>query len=300
MFTCKKIKPKQHSFSPSLSLLFAFALSTALSTTLSLQQAHARRPRPKPQLTITKALQQLTWGMNHNELIKFLEGGIAERYQKLVAGARDAVEVQGLREREKKEKKELREAYVSFSGQRTGYEVTLLKDDFAHNNSETMLRSDEGSVQRYYFFRYDKLWKLMVVYPSSDEAGFQRLVNQVKGHYGRPQKTNWETPYGGARRLVEAIWQDAKTQMTLEDKSALYSRFVMRFVSLEAGQEIQALHEQKREQKAQAKTRPTTLDVDIFAEDDKVEDVVDQITGQSHEVNMNRLEQIKAEDVPAE
>jgi hypothetical protein len=287
------------------------SLTLALSVTLlsaglslcppQITQALAKRPKPTPKLTVTKALKELKWGMSHKELLSFLERDISARYETRISSARDDIAIDKIRREEQAEKEALQKEYVSFTGQRTGYEVSVLKDDFAHNNSETMLRYQEGAIQRYYFFRYDKLWKLLVVYPSSGADGFSQLVSQVKGRYGRPQKSNWETPYGGARRLVQAIWQDAQTQLVLDDKSAFHSRFVMRFLSVEVGEEIEALHEKKQAMKAHTSgTSAGGLGVDIFAEEDKVEDVVDQITGQKHEVNMDRLNQIKAEDVPEE
>ncbi|MBM4292677.1 MAG: hypothetical protein FJ138_15730 [Deltaproteobacteria bacterium] len=211
--------------------------------------------------------------------------------------ARDDLAVDRLRQQERADIKALENSYVTFTGQRTGYEVSLVKDDFAHNNSETMLRSDEGPRQRYYFFRYDKLWKMMVVYPSTDAEGFKQLTDKVEERYGRPHKTNWETPYGGARRMVQAIWQDEETQLVVEDKSAFYSRYVMRFVSLAAGKEIEEIHAQRRDSadSSQRSRAGRGLGVDIFAKEAENDAVVDQITGTKHEVNLDRLKDISAD-----
>jgi hypothetical protein len=271
-------------------------LALCASLLFSPSESEARRPRPKPKANITKALKELKWDMGHRGVIAFLEKGVTKKYEEAVKAAADDLEIDALRRKEKEEKAVIKAGYIRFTGQRTGYEVSVLKDDFAHNNSETMLRFDEGSVQRYYFFRYDKLWKVMVVYPSTSSDAFKQLISQVKGSYGRPKKVNWETPYGGARRMVEAIWQDDQTQMVIEDKSAFYSRFVMRFISLAAGREIQDIHEKKKAVKEQNRSSSASkIGVDIFADEDKTDDVVDQITGTKHEVNMNRLQELKAD-----
>ena len=189
--------------------------------------------------------------------------------------------------------------YVTFTGQRTGYEVSLLKDDFAHNNSETMLKYEEGARQRFYFFRYDKLWKIMVVYPSAGVGvTFKEFIDQIRSKYGRPKKINWETPYGGSRMMVEAIWQDAETQLALEDKSSFYGRFVMRFLSVAEGKEIQGIHSKKRSAKKVSPKDPerTFNKVDIFSEDDSNGSVVDRITGTTHKVNMNRIKEAPPEE----
>lgn len=272
-------------------------LLSALITFGALNVSEARRPRPKPKANITKALKELKWDMSHRDVIKFIEKGISKRYQEAVKDAKDDLKIDELRRKEKEDKAAIKAGYIRFTGQRTGYEVSVLKDDFAHNNSETMLRFDEGGIQRYYFFRYDKLWKVMVVYPATSSEGFKSLVSQVKGAYGRPRKMNWETPYGGARRMVEAIWQDEQTQMVIEDKSAFYSRYVMRFISLSAGREIKEIHDQKKAIKEQNRSgKGPGIGVDIFADEESTDDVVDQITGTKHEVNMNRLQEMKADE----
>jgi hypothetical protein len=261
------------------------------------RDAEARRPQPVTSPPISQALKGLKWGTGHKEIIKTISVTIKERYDDLVKSARDDVAVDQIRQQQRAELKVLEDSYVTFTGQRTGYEVSLVKDDFAHNNSETMLRYDEGPRQRYYFFRHDKLWKMMVVYPSTDEAGFQALTDKVAERYGRPHKTNWETPYGGARRMVQAIWQDEETQLVVEDKSAFYSRYVMRFMSVAVGLEIEELHSQRRDSAdASKRARPGRgVGVDIFTQELENHGVVDQITGTKHEVNLDRLKDLSAE-----
>lgn len=281
------------------SLVWALAIHFLMTFAL-INPSEARRPRPKPKANITKALKELKWDMSHSQVISFLEKGISKQYSDAVSQAKDDLKIDELRRKEKAEKAAIKAGYIRFTGQRTGYEVSVLKDDFAHNNSETMLRYDEGGIQRYYFFRYDRLWKVMVVYPATNSEGFTQLISQVKKAYGRPQKMNWETPYGGARRMVEAIWQDDQTQMVIEDKSAFYSRFVMRFISLAAGREIKEIHDRKKAVKEQNRSNSkSSIGVDIFADEDNTDDVVDQITGTKHEVNMNRLNELKADEAPA-
>lgn len=278
-------------------LLHLILLAALAGLALPPRAAEARRPKPAAAPPISQALKGLKWGTGHREILKTLSVGIKERYDELVKSARDDIAVDRIRQQQQADIKALEGSYVTFTGQRTGYEVSLVKDDFAHNNSETMLRYEDGPRQRYYFFRYDKLWKMMVVYPSTDADGFSALTGKVTERYGRPHKTNWETPYGGGRRMVQAIWQDEETQLVVEDKSAFYSRYVMRFMSVAAGKEIEEIHTQRRDS-AEASQRSRAgkgIAVDIFAKELDNDNVVDQITGTKHEVNLDRLKDISAD-----
>lgn len=281
-----------------LGVCATLALSAfTLALTLSPPEAQARRPKPVASPPISQALKGLKWGTGHREILKTIGATIKGRYDEAVKSARDDIAVDKLRQQQRAALKALEDSYVTFTGQRTGYEVSLVKDDFAHNNSETMLRYDEGPHQRYYFFRYDKLWKMMVVYPSTDAEGFQALTDKVAERYGRAHKTNWETPYGGGRRMVQAIWQDEETQLVVEDKSAFYSRYVMRFMSVAAGAEIEEIHSQRRDSVDASKRTQggRGVGVDIFARELENDGVVDQITGTKHEVNLDRLKDLSAE-----
>ena len=262
-------------------------------------EVYAKRPKRKKYAPISSVMKTLKWGIGHQAVFAYLDRGIKAKYDRLITQAGDDLKVDSLRKEQRAESKLLRANFVKFSGQKTGYEVSVVQNDFAHNNSETMLKVDEGTRQRYYFFRYDRLWKVMVIYSTSIvDGGFKSFVKKIKQKYGNPKKKNWSTPYGGSRRLVEAVWSDQQTQMVLEDKSAFYDRYVMRLVSVADGEEIQQVHKARQEQKQKAKqasqqAKHNQLDgIDIFAPDPEEDDIVDQITGKKHKVELNDLKEV--------
>jgi hypothetical protein len=294
---------KMHS--PVITRPITILLTLAVSVGLVLPIAHSKRPKRKKYAPVSAVMKDLKWGIGHQAVFAYLDKGIKAKYDRLVDQNNDDLKIDQLRKKQRAESKFLRKNYVTFTGQRTGYEVSVVQNDFAHNNSETMLKVDEGLRQRYYFFRYDRLWKVMVIYSSdSIEGGFKSFVKQVRNKYGKPKKKNWVTPYGGSRHLVEVIWHDDKTHMFLEDKSAFYSRYVMRLMSVIDGKDIQALHERRKAQtdakkKAnEAQNKKNSLgEIDIFAADKEDEgDIVDKITGTTHQLNMERVKEVPVEE----
>lgn len=255
------------------------------------------RPRLRKSPKVSEALKDLKWGISHFEVIKYLEEIIEKQYRAKIKKSYDGLKADRLRREMKAKIKELNNDYVEFNGQRTGYAVTFIKDDFAQNNGETLLKFDEGSRQRYFFFRYDELWKIVVSYPALPDSSFEDFAKKVKGKYGRSKKDDWETPRGGSRQLVRSLWEDDKTQLILENKSSFYDCYVMKLVSRVKGIEISKIHESRK------KKAPTDLDapqkigsgIDIFGEEEEVDSVVDQITGTKHNVKLDRVDFVPAE-----
>ena len=280
--------------------LIALACSITFNSVsdLSVEKAEARRPRLKKSPPISEALKDLKWGESHFVVTKYLSKIIKERYNKAIKESYDGLKSDRLRREMKAEIEALKDAYTEFNGQRTGYAVTFIKDDFVQNNGETMLKFDEGSRQRYFFFRYDELWKIVVSYPVVANSSFESFVKQVKGKYGRSRKTDWETPHGGSRQLVRAMWEDDKTRLTLEDKSSFYGCYVMKLESRVKSDEISKIHEARKPKATKDLDKPQQIGggaIDIFGEEDNVDSVVDQITGTKHNVKLDRIDFVPAE-----
>ena len=256
------------------------------------------RPRLRKAPPVSAALKDLKWGISHYEVMKYLEKIIRKKYRSKISKSYDGLKADRLRREMKEKIAELKSSHVEFNGQRTGYAVTFIKDDFIQNNGETLLKFDEGARQRYFFFRYDELWKIVVSYPVFPGASFEGFIKKVKKKYGRSKKNDWETPRGGGRQLVRSLWEDDKTQLILENKSAFYDCYVMKLVSRVEGIEIGKIHESRKKKISVDLDAPQKIgngSINIFGEEEEVDTVVDQITGTKHNVNLDRVDFVPAE-----
>lgn len=275
----------------------SFILLT-MSLVLPMDQADARRPKLKKSPPISAALKELKWGESHFVVMKYLEKQIRNRFKPKIQGAYDGLKADQLRRDMMAEIEGLKDHYTEFNGQKTGYSVSFVKDDFAQNNGETMLKFDEGDRLRYYFFRYDELWKIVVSYPVMPDSRFEQLVDAVKKKYGRAKNTDWETPRGGSRQLIRSTWEDDKTRLVLEDKSAFYGCYVMKLMARVKADEIAKIHDSKRDKATVDLDAPQKIgggNIDIYGEEENMDEVVDQITGTQHDVKLDRVDFVPAE-----
>jgi hypothetical protein len=182
--------------------------------------------------------------------------------------------------------------YVRFSGERTGYESSLIANDFVPNDDEAVLRVDDSEAQRYYFFRNDRLWKILVAYSSnvSRNTPFPEFLDQVQGKYGRPANVEWVTPKGGVKAIHAAHWDDPTTRLVAEDRTEFFGTYCMKFLSLSEGV---ALEESRKAsgtaRKSSAMDDPSVasalseITADTGASHD---DVVDRLTGTQHTIDL--------------
>lgn len=275
------------------------ALSLSLVFMFSAQHAEARRPKRKELPKVSSALQNLRWGESHHKVVEYLGKVIKKRYQAVITKTINGTKADQLRREMREAVKDLKKEYTEFSGQRTGYSVSFLKHDFVHNNGETLLRFKEDNRTRYFFFRYDQLWKVVVSYPSDLGLSFNTFVDRVRSKYGRPNDEKWETPYGGSRQLSVVTWQDDKTILQLEDQSNFHGVYVMKLISLAEGSSIEESHARKHKKAPRDLDAPKKIGggINIFGEEENVEEVVDQITGTKHKVNLKRVQEVPAEQL---
>lgn len=280
-----------------IALSLGFVLSSLVIT-----DAEARRPRRKELPKVSSALQNLRWGESHNTVIEYLGKVITKRYKAVITKTLNGTQADKLRREMRQEIKDLKKEYTEFSGQRTGYSVSFLKHDFVHNNGETLLRFKENNRTRYFFFRYDQLWKVVVSYPSDIGLSFEEFVSRVRGKYGRPQDEKWETPYGGSRQLSVVTWRDDKTTLQLEDKSTFHGVYVMKLISLAEGTSIEESHARRHKKGPRDLDAPQKIGggINIFGEEEEIDSVVDQITGTKHNVNLKRVQEVPPEQLKEE
>src|SRR5688572_14575753 len=101
------------------------------------------------------------WGMSPDEvmtkMVQKIEGTFAERLNKTATdpARQDRVRKEMRAETEKAKKHSL----VKFEGQKSGYDVSIIDQEFGHNVGESMLVAKEDSASRYFFFVGDRLYK---------------------------------------------------------------------------------------------------------------------------------------------
>jgi hypothetical protein len=253
--------------------------------------------KPKPKTGISAILGTLDWGASHADVLAQVRARIDERYNKMLEEVRDPLEIDRALKRKAAEYAGIEKTYLRFSGARTGYESSLISQDFVTDSEESVLRVDDRDAQKYYFFKSDRLWKVVVAYNTSisKSVPFAEFVRQVQQKYDRPAAVEHETAPGGAKTIRTATWRDDLTELVTEDRTEFYGSFVMKFLDRQVGVTLEAERVEKR---AQARTAPAddpfvssslaeiTAGGDTYDEGD--DSVVDRLTGVKHDVDLSR------------
>jgi hypothetical protein len=265
-------------------LLSAFAVGiVAYHADAQRRRRQARTPRVQQAPTsdaIAPALGDVEWGMSNKAVFNNFAKRVRSRYAKRLAKATDAMAEDSIRDRMNNEIQRIRRSYVRFRGQTTGWDVSFLRDEFTHNNGESMLVIRDGNSQNFYFFINGRLWKWYKAFDAEVFAGqdFDAFAAALQNRFGRAlERRGRLTERGEEKRWLE--WQDRNTRLRAIDENRFYGFYCLVFES----KEVLARLDQLRTNRAQPRGRTHELVEAVTSDDGEVgaanQDIVDRITG---------------------
>jgi hypothetical protein len=265
------------------------ALTCAIALSASVDAAYAA-PKKKPAKTaihreapqsaeIGKAMGDLKWGMERDDILKKFAEEIRAKYKPLIAKATGAIEEDKLRGAMRDELGKLKSSVVDFNGRKTGWDASFLKGEFTHHNGESMFVVNDGNSQNYYFFMNGKLWKWYKAFNAEAFQGkkFDQFAEALQSRYGKAQAKEGELSEGqDKKRWLE--WQDPNTRLRAVDNNQFYGFYCLVFESKDTVKRLAEL----RKTKPESTSKGHAL-VDSVISDDKGEDgnpdIIDRITG---------------------
>lgn len=229
---------------------------------------------------IANALGEVQWGWSRNELYSHFEKDIKAKYREKMAKARDAMTQDNIRAQMTNELGRIRRSFTRFDGQTSGWDVSFLRDEFTHNNGESMLVVRDGNSQNFYFFINDKLWKWYKAFDSSvfDGADFDAFSRALTGRFGKGLSREGKlTERGDDKQWLE--WQDQSTRLRAIDENRFYGFYCLVFEDKATLKNLDRL----RTNRAERQGTHSVVDA-VTADDDAApstanQDIVDRITG---------------------
>ena len=161
------------------------------------------------------------FGMTKDEVLGVLQKQLDERYAEQIAATTDVAVQDRLRREKREEIDRVRKTFVAFEGKKTGWDVSLIEDQFAHNTGESMLvywENQNGQNQRRFFFMFEgKLYKMFLSLDTSvipeDKRNFETFQAVMENKFGaglvEPGKITWETSDFHAQALDRLKAYDA-------------------------------------------------------------------------------------------
>ncbi len=245
-------------------------------------QPPASEPSTPHSDQIAEALTGIEWGWNKRQLLDFYVNKLNKEFQPRINKARDAMTEDQLRHERDQRVRRMRESYIEFTGQTTGYDSGFLRDEFTHRNQESMVRVRGEDGDDYFFFIRGRLWKWYhafdaAVFQGATFADFQAAIGQRFGGEGRERSgklVEWED----ARTWME--WQDDRTRARVVDNTRFYGFFGMVFEDKQVLAEITTLRTNRRRSGREGHSLVDAVTSGQEAENpDANADIVDRITG---------------------
>jgi hypothetical protein len=132
------------------------------------------------------------FGMSKDEVLGVLNKQITENYDEKIKATTDITAQDKLRAEKKRELARAAATYTTFDGKKSGWDVSIVEEEFAHNTGESMLErweNKDGKNQRRFFFFHDaKLYKMFVSLDVSilpaEKKNFDTFSSVMRGQYG--------------------------------------------------------------------------------------------------------------------
>lgn len=248
-----------------------------------------KKPEPKlapPNAEQKKALGELmgafSFGMDKDAIVAALTKQIDDRYAEQITATSDVMTQDKLRKEKAKEIATIKKSYVEFKGGKTGWDVSLIDQEFAHNTGESMLvywENAGGKNQRRFFFFYEgKLWKMFVAIDTKalaeDQRNFTFFRNLMEARYGKGRVEGSREKWDAGDFEVQAVDKMAfygSFGLLIQDPKVLPSLMATREANAPAAKGKDAIIEVIRD----TGDKP----VDIHANDDGVDSIINGAKG---------------------
>jgi hypothetical protein len=240
---------------PAASPVFAKAKKTTKTTKKTTKKTTApAAPKKPPTMAVDnrKKLDSLfgefKFGMTKDEVVGVYAKEINAKFDEKIKQTSDVAAQDRLRADRKKETKALSSSYVEFNGKKTGWDVSIIEEEFAHNTGESMLEkweNKDGKNNRHFFFFKDgQLYKMFVsldltILPE-DERTTETFQKVMQGAYGNG--------------LIEAntiTWVTADATIRAVDKLKQLSALGVVLEQTATVKELVAIREEKAPKKDQ-------------------------------------------------
>lgn len=179
-------------------------------------------PNAEQKKALAELMGSFKFGMSKDEVIAQLTKSIDERYAEQIKATSDVYTQDKLRKEKNKEVIRIKQSYAEFTGKKTGWDVSVIDSEFAHNTEESMLvywENQGGKNQRrFFFFHGGELWKMFIAIDTKSLADDQRNFAFFRGLM--------EARYGkGATIDGRAVWKVPEFEVHAVDKMAFYGAF---------------------------------------------------------------------------
>jgi hypothetical protein len=182
----------------------------------------------------SRSIQELAgkfkWGSSPDEVKAVIAGEIEAKYKPRIQAEPDASKQDAIRREMREEIDRMGSSYVKFSGQKLGWDVSLVDREYGHRNNESMLVMWEPNQRRFLFFWHDKLYKQYIAYNAERFAGktFDEFAEGMQVRYGKAEMSFAKKQTEDEMALDYLQWPPAgEIVLRAYDQSHFYGNFCL-------------------------------------------------------------------------
>ena len=150
-----------------------------------------------------KRLSGVPFQKDLKALLVYMQSALDREYRVPIREAKDPHQRDRLRAEIGLRLQQLKDSYVEFKGQKTGYNVSIVSREFAHNTGESMVVLAVGHDHDYFFFLKGKLWKHLTSLETTKP--FSEFLLELTRVYGPPDSVAYRHP-DTKQNPFEAVW----------------------------------------------------------------------------------------------
>ena len=235
---------------------------------------------------VSRILDTVSWGATLSDVLQYTEKRLMATWQDNLKEL-DTIGVDRMRRKMRAEFEAVKKSLVRFDSGATGFESSIVADEMLVGKNESVLQIPLGAQQRYYFFRNDRLWKIVAIRDATRATEIGVFLKRVNEDLGSKATVKY-TGAGKERTVERADWRDDKTWASVHDRTSFFNAYLIRFIQIGDGETYQAERKGVSKQAVQASDDDLN---DLFAEGeasgDEQSNVVDQMTGSDHAVDLS-------------
>ena len=221
------------------------------------------------------------FGLSKDEVLAILGKQLDERYEEKIKATTDVASQDRLRKEKKTELARVSQSFTAFEGKKTGWDVSIIEDEFAHKTDESMLErwenKDGKNQRRFFFFYQNKLWKMFVSLDVSilpeDKQNFETFQGVMHAKYGpgniEPGYISWQTDEFHVR-AVDKLKSHATLALIIEEPKVKKELIALRVTKADKKPEtnsvIKAVIDPDKKDKPDVKQNGNAVDAVIKAQ----------------------------------
>lgn len=228
---------------------------------------------------------EFKWGMSVQEVQKAVEQRVRDSYaEELKKALKDPTSYSRMRSQMEKEVKAIKANYVKFEGRKTGYDVSIVDQEFAHKTDESMLTARDEKNTRYYFFANDRLYKIFIAFGKEilEDRSFTDFGQLMQARFGKAKAVMVEEnkKAGVEKKLDHYEWASAAGDgLRLVDRSEFYDVYCLVIYDRKESERLADLRARTNPKRQGGDSLVEAVLAGSRAEDDVNENIIDQIAG---------------------